>query len=109
MKHLEKSFASLTGMWTLSHTALCVSLNGPNNTAGDAAHHPCSVRLAPCRNNRLISTKHMLCLASKHYDVDIAVVGGGPGGLAAAAAITSAFGDDQTVKVRIVCMHAKLT
>ncbi|KAA6422787.1 MAG: Zeaxanthin epoxidase [Trebouxia sp. A1-2] len=35
----------------------------------------------------------------KQFDVDVAVVGGGPGGLAAAAAIGSAFGTDTTVKI----------
>ena len=39
-------------------------------------------------------------MAMKQFDVDVAVVGGGPGGLAAAAAIGSAFGTDTTVKVR---------
>jgi len=32
-------------------------------------------------------------------DVDVAIVGGGPGGLAAAAATRSAFGDSLRVKV----------
>jgi len=35
-------------------------------------------------------------MALKQFDVDVAVVGGGPGGLAAAAAIGSAFGTDTT-------------
>jgi len=39
-------------------------------------------------------------MALKQFEVDVAVVGGGSGGLAAAAAITSAFGTDATVKVR---------
>ena len=34
------------------------------------------------------------------YEVDVAVVGGGPGGLAAAAAVLSAFGDTFEVRVR---------
>ena len=37
----------------------------------------------------------------KTFDVDVAVVGGGPGGLAAAAAIEAAFGGESTVKVRV--------
>ena len=39
-------------------------------------------------------------MAMKNFDVDVAVVGGGPGGLAAAAAIDAAFGGESTVKVR---------
>jgi len=31
--------------------------------------------------------------------VDVAIIGGGPGGLAAAAAVTSAFGDTLRVQV----------
>lgn len=38
--------------------------------------------------------------ASREETVDVAVVGGGPGGLATAAAIISAFGDNASVKVR---------
>ena len=34
------------------------------------------------------------------HDIDVAVVGGGPGGLATAAAILSAFGQHIRVKVR---------
>ena len=40
-------------------------------------------------------------MATKTFDVDVAVVGGGPGGLAAAAAIAAAFGKESTVKVRV--------
>lgn len=40
-------------------------------------------------------------MATKTFDVDVAVVGGGPGGLAAAAAIEAAFGKESTVKVRV--------
>ncbi len=32
-------------------------------------------------------------------EVDVAIIGGGPGGLAAAAAVTSAFGDTLRVQV----------
>ena len=38
--------------------------------------------------------------ASREETVDVAVVGGGPGGLATAAAVVSAFGDSASVKVR---------
>ncbi len=38
--------------------------------------------------------------ASRKETVDVAVVGGGPGGLATAAAIISAFGGSASVKVR---------
>jgi len=41
------------------------------------------------------------------YEVDVAVVGGGPGGLAAAAAVLSAFGDTFEVKVRRLMSFAK--
>ncbi|KAL0021580.1 hypothetical protein WJX77_011733 [Trebouxia sp. C0004] len=37
--------------------------------------------------------------ASREETVDVAVVGGGPGGLATAAAVVSAFGDSASVKV----------
>ena len=37
--------------------------------------------------------------ASREETVDVAVVGGGPGGLATAAAVISAFGDSASVKV----------
>lgn len=35
-----------------------------------------------------------------NLDIDVAVVGGGPGGLAIAAAVLSAFGQHIRVKVR---------
>lgn len=35
-----------------------------------------------------------------NHDIDVAVVGGGPGGLAIAAAVLSAFGQRIRVKVR---------
>ena len=38
--------------------------------------------------------------ASREETVDVAVAGGGPGGLATAAAIISAFGGGASVKVR---------
>ena len=37
---------------------------------------------------------------SSHGEVDVAVVGGGPGGLATAAALKAAFGDEMRIKVR---------
>jgi len=40
------------------------------------------------------------------HEVDAAVVGGGPGGLAAAAAVLSAFGDTLKVKVRLLMFFA---
>ncbi|KAL0030448.1 hypothetical protein WJX79_005879 [Trebouxia sp. C0005] len=48
---------------------------------------------------RVISKLRSTSMAMKQFDVDVAVVGGGPGGLAAAAAIGSAFGTDTTVKI----------
>lgn len=59
-----------------------------------------SINFAPQRRRRLISNLRLTSMALKQFEVDVAVVGGGPGGLAAAAAITSAFGTDTTVKVR---------
>ena len=41
-------------------------------------------------------------MCAKAPDVDVAVVGGGPGGLAAAAAIRSALGAETTVRVTTV-------
>ena len=35
-----------------------------------------------------------------NHDIDVAVIGGGPGGLATAAAVLSAFGQRIRVKVR---------
>lgn len=35
-------------------------------------------------------------------EIDVAIVGGGPGGLAAAAAVTSAFGNSLKVKVAVL-------
>lgn len=59
-----------------------------------------SINFAPQRRRRVISNLRSTNMALKQFDVDVAVVGGGPGGLAAAAAIASAFGTDTTVKVR---------
>lgn len=42
------------------------------------------------------------------HEVDVAVVGGGPGGLATAAAVLSAFGDTFKVKVRCLMSFAKV-
>ena len=41
------------------------------------------------------------------HEVDVAVVGGGPGGLSAAAAVLSAFGDAFRVKVRVLMFFTK--
>ena len=41
-------------------------------------------------------------MCAKAPDVDVAIVGGGPGGLAAAAAIRSALGAETTVRVTTV-------
>ena len=51
------------------------------------------------RRRRLISARRSTRMCARAPDVDVAVVGGGPGGLAAAAAIKSALGADATVKV----------
>ncbi len=40
------------------------------------------------------------------HEVDVAIVGGGPGGLATAAAVLSAFGDTLKVKVRLLMFFA---
>ena len=58
------------------------------------------INFAPQPRKRVISYQRSTSMALKQFDVDVAVVGGGPGGLAAAAAIGSAFGTDTTVKVR---------
>ncbi len=58
-----------------------------------------SIKFTPQRRRRVIGNLRFTSMASKQFDVDVAVVGGGPGGLAAAAAIGSAFGTDTTVKV----------
>lgn len=43
------------------------------------------------------------------YEVDVAVIGGGPGGLSAAAAVLSAFGDAFRVKVGLSMFSSKNT
>ncbi len=55
---------------------------------------------------------HVRSKLPKHADqheVDVAVVGGGPGGLSAAAAVLSAFGDAFRVKVRLLMFFARNT
>ena len=46
--------------------------------------------------------KQMSSNAKATFDVDVAVVGGGPGGLATAAAIHAACNQDITVEVQAV-------
>jgi len=46
--------------------------------------------------------KHMSSKAKTTFDVDVAVVGGGPGGLATAAAIHAACNEDVRVEVQAV-------
>ncbi len=71
-----------------------------------AAHlqHPAAFRtVSYCTNRRKRLTHAALtlrCAQSVRSEVDVAIVGGGPGGLAAAAAIVSALGDDVRVKVK---------
>jgi NADH dehydrogenase FAD-containing subunit len=40
------------------------------------------------------------CTRVAPREIDVAIVGGGPGGLASAAAVVSALGDDVRVKVK---------
>ncbi|KAL0048045.1 hypothetical protein WJX82_006382 [Trebouxia sp. C0006] len=69
-----------------------------------AAHlkHPAAFSTITSTNRRKRLTQAALtlrCTLSVRSEVDVAIVGGGPGGLAAAAAIVSALGDDVRVKV----------
>ena len=52
-------------------------------------------RHAHCRHALTVSR----CMGLSASDIDVAVVGGGPGGLAAAAAIVSALGPKARIKV----------
>ena len=70
-----------------------------------AAHlkHPAAFSTITSTNRRKRLTQAALtlrCTLSVRSEVDVAIVGGGPGGLAAAAAIVSALGDDVRVKVK---------
>ncbi len=53
------------------------------------------------RRERLTHAAFILrCAQVVPSEVDVAIVGGGPGGLASAAAIVSALGNDVRVKVK---------
>lgn len=67
-----------------------------------AAHlkHPAAFSTITSTNRRKRLTHTLRCALSIRSEVDVAIVGGGPGGLAAAAAIVSALGDDVRVKVK---------
>lgn len=52
-----------------------------------------------CSRRIRLAASVLRCTGMKPADIDVAVVGGGPGGLASAAAIVSAFGGDVRVKV----------
>jgi ribulose 1,5-bisphosphate synthetase/thiazole synthase len=59
-----------------------------------------SARSTNCRKRLTQAALTLRCAQSVRSEVDVAIVGGGPGGLAAAAAIVSALGDDVRVRVK---------
>lgn len=88
-------------MATRMHCDWC----GRRSAQSSAAHH-----LRDARFQR-IQTRHSavrvrapvkMTTKSCAAEIDVAIVGGGPGGLAAAAAITSAFGNSLNVKVTVL-------
>ena len=71
-----------------------------------AAHlqHPAAFGTVTRSSNRRKRLTHaaltLRCAQIVPSEVDVAIVGGGPGGLASAAAIVSALGNDVRVKVK---------
>ena len=81
--------------------------SGCRNEALRSPHIACFLLKAPrhkhCRHAHGRHTQVAARAAASHTsDVDVAIVGGGPGGLASANAILSALGPDARVKVFIV-------
>ncbi len=52
-----------------------------------------------CKRSRSMTAPVRTNAKAYATEVDVAIIGGGPGGLAAAAAVTSAFGDTLRVQV----------
>ena len=70
----------------------------PTHRLQDARFERIQTRRSPARGRASVRTTKMSCAT----EIDVAIVGGGPGGLAAAAAITSAFDNSLNIKVTVL-------
>ncbi len=57
------------------------------------------VKRVTCKRSRSMTAPVRTHAKAYATEVDVAIIGGGPGGLSAAAAVTSAFGDTLRVQV----------
>ncbi len=87
--------------FALPSTSLIMPLHVAAHLQHPAAFSTITARFGSNRRKRLTHADTLRCAQSARNEVDVAIVGGGPGGLTAAAAIASALGDDVRIKVKV--------